>query len=146
MDYYQQNQQQPYIRPEKSAMANASLILGIASLVMLCTGILPIPLGALGILFAVLSRRGGRMPQPGGVGCALSCAGLLGGLFLSMAVYITTLIGLIGALDSVDPSTFQDMERGDLVDQMMESLYGPEYKELFRQYGIDYDALMEQMN
>lgn len=145
MDYYQQNYPQPYIRPEKNTMATASLILGIASLVMLCTGILPIPLGALGILFAVLSRRGGRMPQPGGIGCALSCAGMLGGLLLTIIIYITTLIGIIGAIDSTDPAAFQDMSREDLMEQMMESLYGSEYKELFRQYGIDYDALMEQM-
>lgn len=143
MDYYQQNGQQPYIRPERNAMATASLVLGIASLAMLCTGILPIPLGALGILFAVLSRKGGRIPQPGGLGCALSCAGMLGGLFLTVAVYITMLIGMIG---SIDPSTLQDMDRGDLLDHMMESLYGSEYKELFEQYGIDYDTLMDQMN
>ncbi|MBD5460338.1 MAG: cytochrome d ubiquinol oxidase subunit II [Lachnospiraceae bacterium] len=143
MDYYQQNNRQPYIRPERNTMATASLILGVASLVMLCTGILPIPLGALGVLLAVLSRRGGRMPQPGGLGCALSCAGMAGGLFLTLAVYITMLIGMIG---SIDPSDLQNMDRSDLMNQMMESLYGSEYKELFRQYGIDYDALMDQMN
>lgn len=143
MDYYQQNNRQPYIRPERNTMATASLILGVASLAMLCTGILPIPLGALGVLLAVLSRRRGRMPQPGSLGCALSCAGMAGGLFLTLAVYITMLIGMIR---SIDPSDFQDMDRSDLMDQMMESLYGSEYKELFRQYGIDYDALMDQMN
>lgn len=35
----------------------ASLVMSIISMVLLCTGILAIPFGALGILFAVLSRK-----------------------------------------------------------------------------------------
>ncbi len=40
--------------------ATAAMILGICSLIFLCTFFLPLPLGALGILFVILSHRRGR--------------------------------------------------------------------------------------
>ena len=45
-------------RPEGFAIA--SLICGILSNICCCTGILSLPVGALGILFAVLTKRKGK--------------------------------------------------------------------------------------
>ena len=55
MDYRQNSP-----APRRNPFTVASLVLGICSLASICTAILPLPLGALGILFAILSYRKGR--------------------------------------------------------------------------------------
>lgn len=63
----------------------AALACGICSLVLCCTGILAVPLGALGILFTVLARqRGKRMSSLSITGLVLSIIGLVLGLILSI--------------------------------------------------------------
>lgn len=77
--------------PEKlSGFSVASMICGIISIVLCCTGILSLPLGALGILFAVLSHRRGRsMPTMSLTGIILSCLGILMGLLmLVISIYM----------------------------------------------------------
>jgi len=121
MDYYQQNNQPTYTPPKKNTFAVLSCIFGIASLALLITGIVPIPLGALGILFAVLSRRGRKMESTAKTGVLLSAVGLATGLFFIIMVYALTLVGAVPGMN------------------------GENYKEIFEQYGIDYDAMMDQM-
>ena len=55
----QQNMQYYYPVKKKNNFATAALIVGICSLFLLITFILPLPLGALGILFVILSKRKG---------------------------------------------------------------------------------------
>uniref|UniRef100_UPI003AB98B88 DUF4190 domain-containing protein n=1 Tax=Waltera sp. TaxID=2815806 RepID=UPI003AB98B88 len=63
MDYYQNNEMNqniPQIDPKYKGLSIASMVCGICSLVLCCTGLLSIPTGALGILFALLTRKRGQ--------------------------------------------------------------------------------------
>lgn len=147
MDFYQQNMQQsytPYTPPKPNTFATLSFVFGIASVALLCTGVFPIPLGALGILFAILSRRGKKMEGSAIGGCITSAIGLGSGLIMTIMVYVMLIFGAVNSVmenpDGIptDPNV--------LTDQLMESIYGEDYKEIFEQYGIDYDKMMDQMN
>lgn len=109
----------------------ASLILGICSLVSVCTAILPLPLGALGILFAILSyRKGQRMDIMAIAGITTSCVGLA----FSVLIY--------GMVFAMMPSMLRDPEYRDMLNRYSESMYGESYDDLFeRAYGIDLDEL-----
>lgn len=109
----------------------ASLILGICSLLTVCTAILPLPLGALGILFAVLSyRKGRRMDAMAVTGLATSCLGLA----FSVVIYGTVL--------SMMPAMMRDPQYRDMLNRYSESMYGESYDDLFEKaYGIDLDEL-----
>lgn len=147
MDFYQQNMQQsytPYTPPKPNTFATLSLVLGIASLALLCTGIFPIPLGALGILFAILSRRGKKLEGSAIGGCISSAIGLGLGLIMTIMVYVMMIFGAVNSIMENPESLSADPDV--LTDQLMESIYGEDYKEIFEQYGIDYDEMMEQMN
>ena len=54
-DFY--NYPFPSFTDNRNKFARASLILGMCSIVLVCTLFLPIPLGALGLLFYFLSKR-----------------------------------------------------------------------------------------
>jgi len=109
----------------------ASLILGICSLVTMCTAVMPLPLSALGILFAVLSyRRGRRMDAMAVTGLATSCLGLA----FSVMIY--------GVVFAMIPSLMRDPQYRDMLNRYSESMYGESYEDLFeRAYGIDLDDL-----
>lgn len=83
---YEQIRQNNQIR----TFASASLFCGTLSLLMCCTGILSVPVGALGILFAVLSKRADRPIHPASkTGIRLSCIGIVLGLaFLAYSIYM----------------------------------------------------------
>ncbi len=73
----------------RRSFETASLTFGIISIVLLCTGVLAIPAGALGILFALLSRKG-KNPFTGTAiaGLILSCFGMIfGSVITVIAVY-----------------------------------------------------------
>lgn len=126
MDY---RQDPPAAR--RNPFAVASLILGICSLVSVCTAILPLPLGALGILFAILAyRKGRRMDAMTVTGIATSCVGLA----FSVLIY--------GMVFAMIPSMMRDPEYRDMLNRYSESMYGQSYDELFEKaYGIDLDKL-----
>lgn len=78
MDY---NQISP--NNQLNSFAAASLFCGAASLLLCCTGLLSIPIGALGILFAILSKRLDKpMHYMSKTGIALSSAGIILGLLI----------------------------------------------------------------
>lgn len=128
---------------EKNVLATVSCALGLGSLTAMCTGILSIPLGALGILFAVLSRPARKMPPAAKLGCSLSAAGLIGGLAFVITIYVTTIFSTISTLNNMD---LENMDQREIMDQMMESIYGSEYEDIFKDYGIDYDSLLQQLD
>ena len=67
-------------------LSTASFLCGMLSVFLCCTGVLSIPAGALGILFAVLTKRHGKpMPPVSKSGVFLSCIGIA--LGISMCVY-----------------------------------------------------------
>lgn len=129
-----------YRQPNK--FSSTSCIMGITSLVTMCTGIFSIPLGALGVLFAVLSKKDKKMDSSAKLGCTLSGIGLFSGLALTIFVYVTTFTAMF---ESIDYSQISNMTEEEAMDYIMESIYGPEYKEYYRSLGIDYDQLMEQL-
>lgn len=122
--------------------STTSCIMGSISLLTMCTGIFSIPTGALGVLFAVLSKKEKRMDSGAKLGCILSAIGLCSGLALTIFVYVTTFISLF---NNIDYSQIANMTEEQAMDYMMESLYGPEYEAYFESMGIDYDALIDQM-
>lgn len=126
MDY---RQTAPAMR--RNPFTIASLILGICSLVTICTAVLPLPLGALGILFAILSyRKGKHMDTLAITGIATSCVGLLFSLIF------------IGVAFSMMPAMLRDPEYRDMLNRYSESMYGQSYDDLFENaYGIDLDEL-----
>lgn len=126
MDY---RQFPPAIR--RNPFTIASLVLGISSLLTVCTAILPLPLGALGIIFAVLSyRKGKQMDTMTVTGIATSCVGL----FFSLVVF--------GIAFAMMPAMLRDPEYRDMLNRYSESMYGQSYDDLFENaYGIDIDEL-----
>ena len=104
-----------------NGFAIASMVCGILAIVVCCTGILGIPLGALSILFAVLSKRRGRkLPGMSLAGILLSVAGILLGLL--MTVYSFYLV-------------FNDPTIKEQTNIMMEELYGVTIDEYFDMLG-----------
>lgn len=66
--------------------STASFICGMLSVFLCCTGVLSIPVAALGILFACLTKRDRQpMPPVSVSGIFLSCLGMA--LGLSMCIY-----------------------------------------------------------
>lgn len=69
-------------QPEGGGFITAALVMGILSLISLFSGLAPV-FGALGILFAILSRRGqGSLPKQVHVGMGLSITGFTVGILI----------------------------------------------------------------
>ncbi len=72
----------------RKAFAMASFICGLISLLTICTGLLPIPFGALSILFALLFSRENEKTNPLTIcGIALSVLGIVAGVILTAYVF-----------------------------------------------------------
>lgn len=91
------NQQNPYNQPNpgyypqrhmNNSMAIASLVMGILSIVLICCGF-SFFFGALGILFALLSRKEAAMDPQAKIGLGLS----IGGTVMSLVLIIVVLAG-----------------------------------------------------
>lgn len=118
-----------------NSFAIASMILGICSLLFFCTVYLPIPLGALGCLFVILSKRRGKTMSGAAItGLVTSILGVLCGLFI-----------LIGSLFTA--FTLLRPENRELLDSMFEQTYGMDFEDYMEMiYGdnFDFDSYMEQ--
>ena len=92
-----------------------SMTLGIFSVTACCLGYLSIPIGALGILFAILSRRIGKeMPTSCKTGLMLSITGLIiGTLMMVLNIYATI----------TDPTFWEYTQE---IMEMYEEIYGIE--------------------
>lgn len=75
--------------PQPNGFASAALVLGILSLVLCCCCYISIPLGALGILFAILSRQDSQMPGRSRAGLGLSIAGLCLTFLMGVSMILT---------------------------------------------------------
>ena len=80
-------------------MSSASLVMGILSLLCCCCGYAGIAFGALGIIFALLSRQEKPMDTQAKIGLALSCVGV------ALAVISVLLLLLFNAADMLEIST-----------------------------------------
>jgi hypothetical protein len=84
--YYNQPTYGPFRR---DLFATASFVLGLSALVMICTGIMPFPLGSLSILFGAFSYRKGKpISQLVLFGVAASVVGMICAIPLLVSAYI----------------------------------------------------------
>lgn len=129
--YHNQPTYNPY---RKEAFAVASLVLGSISLLSACTFILPIPLGALGILFAVMAyRKGKKTHYMASAGTVLSCIGI----FATILLFASYLMMMPTLLKS---ETFRKQ-----LDSTSEQMYGKDFQEMVEDlYGIDINEYLEK--
>lgn len=85
-----QEEEQRMTPPPKrgNAFSSASMTAGTLSLFFLVSG-LSFPVGALGILFALLSRKGDKMDPQAKLGCILSSIGLCLGIAIFIYAAVT---------------------------------------------------------
>lgn len=77
---WQEEEQRMTLPPKRgNGFSTASMTAGTLSLFFLVSG-LSFPVGALGILFALLSRKGDKMDPQAKLGCILSIIGLCLGI------------------------------------------------------------------
>lgn len=128
MDYQSQ--------PKKNTFATAALVMGILSLVSLCTVIGPLVFGSLGIIFAILSREQGQKTATealiGVVTSTIGCA-------ISILLIVVSLIVSIRML--VNPASREQLN------QMYEDVYGYSLDEMMEEMsGYNLDELLEEMD
>ena len=88
---WQEDEQRAQMTPPPkhgNAFSTASMTAGTLSLFFLVSG-LSFPVGALGILFALLSRKGDKMDSQAKLGCILSCIGLCLGIAILIYAAVT---------------------------------------------------------
>ena len=95
-NYYGSNgNSQQYYKPV-SGFAVASLVMGILSLLLACcSGVGGIMAGALGIIFAILSRKGQPMESQAKIGMGTSIAGLVFGVVIIAATFVLISTGKV---------------------------------------------------
>lgn len=114
---------QPTHRPYGQGFIIASMICGILSVTACCTGILSLPLGALGIIFALLTyRKGKRMNGSALTGIMLSTMGIVTGISMLIYSFVTL------------PRMMQDPFFRSQVDSITEQMYGMNFAEFLREY------------
>lgn len=92
MDYNRYNYQNNMTSGQPPERLNpfsvASFVCGIVSITLCCTGVLSLPLGGLGILFAILTKRMGKaMPSMSITGLLLSCVGVFLGILICIYTF-----------------------------------------------------------
>ena len=95
-NYYGSNgNSQQYYKPV-SGFAVASLVMGILSLLLACcSGVGGIMAGALGIIFAILSRKGQPMESQAKIGMGTSIAGIVFGVVIIAATFVLISTGKV---------------------------------------------------
>lgn len=114
---------QPTHRPYGQGFIIASVICGVLSVTACCTGILSLPLGALGIIFALLTyRKGKRMSGSALTGIMLSAMGIVTGISMLIYSFVTL------------PQMMQDPFFRNQVDSITRQMYGMDFAEFMREY------------
>ena len=86
---WQEEEQRITLPPKRgNGFSTASMTAGTLSLFFLVSG-LSFPVGALGILFALLSRKGDKMDPQAKLGCILSIIGLCLGIAIFIYAAVT---------------------------------------------------------
>lgn len=121
---------QPTHRPYGQAFTTASLILGFLSVTVGWIG-LALPLGALGVLFALLTyRRKKPMSGPAKTGLILSCAGgILGAALLLLARFAA-------------PYLLQQQLKDEAYRQQFEAIYNAVLRDSL---GMDFEDYLDYM-
>ena len=117
----------------KNSFATASLVFGILAILTITTAILPIPLGALSILFAVLSHRKGEKFSGTQIGAIITST-------VSIALSITIIVSTFSML----PTLLKTPAYRDQLNGISQQLYGEDFDDILEElYGIDLDDLWE---
>lgn len=118
---------------KSNGMAVAAMSLGIASIVLLCCGGGGFPVGALGIIFALLSRRDRHMNTQAKVGLGLSIGGIVLSILTVIASFVIlfasgTFTDMLEMMNRYDMTTESGMEEflEDWEDYMYEGSYSDE--------------------
>lgn len=124
---------QPPVKNPGATMAMVSLILGIGSIFTLLTVYLPLILGSISIVFALLSKGyGKRLLASAKAGIITSISGMV--LIISL---IGAVLGLIFSLDGEDMIRFgQEMDE-QFEEQMgisLEEFTGESYEDVMKSY------------
>ena len=105
-------------------MAISALVMGFLSILMCCTGVFSVVFGALGIIFALLSRN--RLKQMSGIavgGLTTSICGLVLGILLT--AYSYALLNVPALQEQINP--------------MFEQTYGMSFEEFMERMGYTID-------
>lgn len=114
---------QPTHRPYGQGFAIASGICGLLSVTTCCAGVLSLPLGALGILFAALaSRRGKRMNSTCVMGLTLSCIGIVSSV--SMIIYSFSML----------PTLLENEAFRNQFNMVTQQMYGMDFSEFMQEF------------
>lgn len=130
---YDSNGQNPFIRNPGQTMATVSLVLGIASIFTMLTVYLPIILGSLAIVLAILSKGYGKKmlaaarvgfgTAVGGMALILTIVGFFVGLFLSSS-----------GDELIEYGREQDMKFERQTGQKVEDITGISYEDIMKMY------------
>lgn len=119
-----------------NGFAIAAMVLGTCSLLFCCTIYLPIPLGALGCVFAILSKRRGKAMSGAAV------AGLITSILSMLCASCIIIASVFTAFTMLRP------ENRERLDSLFEQTYGMDFEEYMQYfYGEDFDldSYMEQL-
>ena len=114
---------QPTHRPYRQGFMLASGICGLLSITTCCTGVLSLPLGALGILFAVLAARKGKKLNGTCIGGIISsCLGILAGIVMILTSFLML------------PEMLKDELYREQLDMVTEQMYGMDFAEFLEEF------------
>lgn len=132
---YNPNNQNQFIRNPGQTMAMVSLILGIASIFTIFTVYLPLILGSIAIVLAILSKGYGKKmlaTAKAGIGTAI------GGISLIAVVFVSVISIFYSAFRSM--SGDQLVEFGRQIDEMFEQQTGQDIEDIA---GTSYEEIMK---
>ncbi|HBA46291.1 MAG TPA: hypothetical protein DCZ91_00505 [Lachnospiraceae bacterium] len=119
---------QPTHRPYGQAFSLASAVCGLLAVTTCCTVILSLPLGALGILFAVLAHRKGRR-------MSTAC---VTGLTLSIIGFASAILLMVYSLVML-PVLMKNESFRTQLDTMTQQMYGIPFSEMMEGYGYSFE-------
>lgn len=120
---------QPTHRPYGQGFMIASGICGLMSVTACCTGILSLPLGALGILFAALTyRKGKKMSSACLIGVVSSCLGIVSAVVLMINTFVML------------PTLVENDAFRSQLDMVTQQMYGMDFKTFMEEfYGYSFE-------
>lgn len=120
---------QPTHRPYGQTFSIASAVCGLLAMTTGCTVILPLILGSLGILFAVLAHRSKKKMNTTCVtGIALSCAGLVSVVFIAIRSF------------TMLPEMMENDAFRSYMNTAMQQIYGMDFDTFLEEYyGYSFD-------
>ena len=120
---------QPTHRPYGQGFMIASGICGLMSVTACCTGILSLPLGALGILFAALTyRKGKKMNSACLIGVVSSCLGIVSAIVLMINTF------------AMLPTLVENDAFRSQLDVVTQQMYGMDFKMFMEEfYGYSFE-------